>query len=90
MAKDLRFDSEEDAGRALKSCGFSLGRMQRDNPRGVMVGDWDIPKWRNLSGKEKGELHGQYKRWGRGGHVIVTLSRNCPTDAKTALEDLAV
>lgn len=42
----------------LKQNGFSYGSMQRADPMGIMKGDWDIAKWRNLSVKDKKSLDG--------------------------------
>lgn len=51
--------------RALAWCqyhGMSVGRLQRDCPRGILFGDFDIQKWRNLSTAERSALHGTLKR----------------------------
>lgn len=37
---------------------ISVGRMQAKNPRGLMFGDVDIQKWRNLSAADRNLLHG--------------------------------
>jgi len=38
--------------------GYSVGSMQRDDPRGLLKGDCDISKWRNLSAVDRFELDG--------------------------------
>ncbi len=44
---------------ALRECGFSVGRMQAHSPRGILFGDFDIQKWRNLDIADREALHGQ-------------------------------
>lgn len=38
--------------------GVSYGPSDRTNTRALMVGDWHIAKWHNLSPKERRESHG--------------------------------
>lgn len=59
----IRFDPVADGGvteaiRWLGARGFSVGRMQRDDPRGILRGDYDIQKWRNLDGEHRRRLDG--------------------------------
>lgn len=42
----------------LKQHGFSVGEMQRGSSRGILFGNYDIQKWRNLSVDDIRELHG--------------------------------
>lgn len=42
----------------LRNGGYSVGRRQRGEPRGVLRGDWDIQKWRNLRKREREALDG--------------------------------
>ena len=42
-----------------KDNGFSVGSMQRDAPIGLMRGDYQISKWRNLRKQEIYELDGK-------------------------------
>lgn len=42
----------------LRARGFSIGALQRDDPRGIMRGDYDVQKWRNLSKQDRDELDG--------------------------------
>ena len=65
--------SETAAQDALTKCGFSLGRLQRAAPRGILHGDWDIAKWRNLSQTDIDGLDGIYTRQHRDGPVTLTF-----------------
>ena len=63
------------SNRALAWCGYhnmSVGRMQRDDPRGILFGDYDIQKWRNLSPATRRGLHGIFKRM-PDGSVQITI-----------------
>lgn len=42
----------------IKARGFSIGSLQRDDPRGIMPANYDVAKWRNLSPADRRELHG--------------------------------
>lgn len=77
---EIKFKTEGEAQSALEQCGFSIGRLQRGDPRGLLYGDFDIAKWRNLSKKDRDGLHGIYQRENRGGPVVITLSAHCPTE----------
>ena len=61
-----------------RSHGISVGIMQQGSPRGLLVGEFDISKWRNMSRKEIAALHGQMIGDGRNGPVRVQLFDNCP------------
>lgn len=83
----IQFSNESDAERALASSGFSLGRRQADAPRGIMFGDYDIQKWRNLRASDREALHGTYQRSGLGGPVSILLrSGGAPGHALRRLE----
>lgn len=56
----------------LKENGFSYGSMQRDDPMGIMKGDWCIAKWRNLSASDKKALDGEML-FSRGGKCTVSI-----------------
>lgn len=43
---------------ALRTNGFSVGRMEAHSPTGILFGDFDIQKWRNLSRDDRIQLHG--------------------------------
>lgn len=90
MEWKINFPSEESAQRTLKESGFSLGQIQRDDPRGIMFGEIYITKWRNLRAADRDALHGVYQRAHRGGPVEITLrSGGAPGEALRKLEDAA-
>jgi hypothetical protein len=68
------FKACEAAERWLSERGFSVGRMQGHSPRGILHGDFDIQKWRNLRKDELSALHG--RMWGsmRHGPVYIEIS----------------
>lgn len=83
MATPYEFPSDQAAEDALSRAGCSLGRQQRDAPRGILYGDFDIQKWKNLSTDDRAALHGVYRRLQYApGPVEVTLSRQCPVSVK--------
>ncbi len=43
----------------LESQGYSAGRMQGPSPIGILKGDFDISKWRNMTQAEIAALDGQ-------------------------------
>lgn len=53
------FTVTQRAEAALRESGFSVGRMQAHSPRGILFGDFDIQKWRNLDRADREALHGQ-------------------------------
>jgi hypothetical protein len=52
--------------------GVSVGRMQAHQPRGLLYGDYDIQKWRNLRAHERAALHGRMTG-SRSGPVVIEL-----------------
>lgn len=62
----------------LKDRGFSVGRMQGPDPRGILLGDFDIQKWRNLHRIEQEALHATMTGSMRNGPVMVALCPNAP------------
>jgi hypothetical protein len=58
-----------------KKNGISYGSMQRDEPIGLMRGDWDISKWRNMTKKEQAALDGIMTGDKRNGPVTITMKR---------------
>lgn len=88
MATDVFFETEQAAQIALKQCDFALGTSQRDDPRGIMFQYDGVEKWRNLSAKDKSELHGIYQRERRDGPVQITITDQCPQPAADALRAL--
>lgn len=55
---DLR-QARDQAEAVLKQHGFSVGRRQRGAPSGILFGDFDIMKWRNLRPGDVAALHGR-------------------------------
>lgn len=56
-----------------KANGISVGRMQGHDPRGLLRGEFDIQKWRNLNAKERKALHGRMTGDMRNGPVTVSI-----------------
>ena len=75
------FIAYQEAEKVAKACGFSVGRMQRDEPIGLMFGDYDIQKWRNLRTAERAALHGTIRGDKRNGPVTLDIYDNAPTEA---------
>jgi hypothetical protein len=53
--------------------GISVGRLQGGFPRGLLLGDFDVQKWRNLRQADKDALHGTMRGDMRHGPVTVWL-----------------
>ncbi len=53
--------------------GISVGEMQGPAPRGLLVGNYCIAKWRNLTNAERRELKGRMTGNMRNGPVTITL-----------------
>ena len=74
----------------LRERGFSVGSVCRGYPRGIMHGDCQIAKWRNLDKSEilalhgvmKGNEHGEM----RGNDVTVEIFDHAPADAIAAIK----
>lgn len=66
----------------LSERGFSVGRMCCDEPMGIMKGDFDIQKWRNLSERERGSLHGRITSddFREGGVTVEIDDARAPTE----------
>ena len=74
----------------LQIAGFSVGRNQRGDPRGILFGDYDIAKWRNLSSQERADCHGQMTGDMREGPVVVTIFEHAPQEAKVEFHKTAM
>jgi hypothetical protein len=75
---DGDFVALESARSWLRSRGYSYGELQADAPTGIMHGDFDIAKWRNISTEDRAELDGVMNAPGRTyrtGPVFVELRR---------------
>ena len=57
----------------LHENGYSSGSMRRDDPIGIMKGNYIISKWRNLSSADKKVLHGVMTGDKRNGPVMVEI-----------------
>lgn len=53
--------------------GISVGSAERGSPRGLLVGDYLIAKWRNLNAAERTALHGTMEGDMRVGPVRVHI-----------------
>jgi hypothetical protein len=73
------FEAIRKAEAWLKERGYSVGTMQGPAPMGIMKGDYDIAKWRNLRPSERYALDGQIDGDKRNGPVTVRLkcAREC-------------
>lgn len=75
------FEATHLAESVLKAAGFSYGRMQAREPRGLLFGDYDIQKWRNLRPADRAGLHGELRGSPRNGPVTIALFTSCPASA---------
>jgi len=57
-----------------KQRGISVGSGQRDQPRGLLFGDFAIAKWRNLSDADRSDLHGTMTGDMRNGPITITIN----------------
>lgn len=57
--------------------GISVGQSSATGPSGLLFGKYDwIAKWRNLTPKERGDLHGTMDGDFREGPVIINLKES--------------
>jgi len=66
-------------------CGFAIGSAQRGDPRGLMHGYAYVAKWRNLSQRERAELHGAMFGDMRHGPVMIVVYVTAPFEIRVAL-----
>ncbi len=52
------FKAKREAEKWLEEYGYSYGSMQMDKPIGILKGQIYISKWRGMTDREKGQLHG--------------------------------
>ncbi|MBB5875857.1 hypothetical protein [Xanthomonas sp. 3498] len=64
--------------------GVSYGSQQRGAPIGLLVGDYAIAKWRNLSKAERAALHGTITGDTRNGPVVLRIKISTLPSAATA------
>lgn len=74
------------AERLLEEHGFSVGHMQRGSSRGILFGDYDIQKWRNLNEAERAALHG-ILAGDRSSNAQIEIWDRVPIEAVMALAD---
>ena len=81
------FGNEAAAERYLTERGFSIGRRQGGAERGILLGSFDIQKWRNLSTVDRAQLHGVMQRSGfdRDTPAVVTIFAAAPQGAHAAI-----
>lgn len=83
------FEAERAAGRALAEAGFSVGRMEHRNPRGILFGSYDIQKWHNLNQQHRAGLHGALVGDMRDGPVKALLFPEAPEAARLAFASIS-
>lgn len=81
------FATDIAAERYLAERGFSVGRRQGPSERGILLGDFDIQKWRNLSVQDRFALHGVLQRTGcdRDTPAVVVIFGVAPREAHDAI-----
>ncbi len=62
--------------------GYSVGRMQGKSPRGLLRGNYDIQKWRNLTAADRAALDGTMTGDMRNGPVVVWIKEPCVAAAE--------
>ena len=87
MAWQRTFRNETAAEQFLAARGFSVGRRQGGAERGILLGSFDIQKWRNLSLVHRAQLHGVLQRTGfdRDTPAVVTIFAAAPDEAHDAV-----
>ncbi|MCV9908360.1 hypothetical protein OIV19_12125 [Brucella sp. HL-2] len=70
----------------LRQHGFTVGTMQRGSPRGVLFGNYDIQKWRNLNVSERAALHGILDG-DRSSDAVIEIWDPAPLEAVAAFAD---
>jgi hypothetical protein len=73
----------------LRERGFSVGPMQANDPRGIMLGKMRIEKWRRLTDATRAQLHGQMTGNPRTGPITVTIFAHAPAAAREAFSRAA-
>ena len=85
------FRNETAAEQYLAERSFSVGRRQGGAERGILLGSFDIQKWRNLTRSDRAELHGVLQRTGfdRDAPAVVTIFAAAPYAAHAAIRSAA-
>ena len=84
-ASDVSFATMRAAEKYLDERGFSVGPPQGAHPRGIVFGDFEVQKWRNLSGYDRDRLHGTMDGDSRHGPLLVRVFDLAPDDAHIAI-----
>ena len=67
------FRAASEAEQWLRDNGYSVGWTCGPSPRGILKGEYDIAKWRNLTDDEIAELDGRMIGNMRHGPVTITI-----------------
>ena len=72
--KQGTFEAYRAAQAWCKANGISVGQSSATGPSGLLFGEYDwIAKWRNLTARERKDLHGTMSGDMRGGPVMIVL-----------------
>lgn len=77
--------NQADAVAYLTARGFSVGRMQGPERRGILFGQVDIMKWRNLSRQDIAVLHGVLRVNPASRTATIIIFANAPAEAHAAV-----
>jgi hypothetical protein len=67
------FESQHAAEKWCRDNGISYGSTCAMAPQALLFGDYDIAKWRNLTAKERNQVHGVIEDSRREGPVTVKI-----------------
>lgn len=84
------FEAFNKATAFLESRGFSVGPTSAGDPCGILLGDFAIAKWRNLTTNERLLLHGKMTGDFRNGPVTIAIFNDAPLNARKAIKAKAV
>jgi hypothetical protein len=71
-----------------EKAGLSVGRMDRWDYRGILLGYYDIAKWHNLSSDDIRGLHGVLSGDSRHGPMTLTLTDPAAIEAARRADEL--
>jgi hypothetical protein len=74
FTRDGDFEALHAAQDWCRENGISYGSLCRDDPVGLLYGDWAIAKWRNLSPAERKQLDGRMEGDFRHGPVTIRIN----------------
>jgi hypothetical protein len=81
------FHAWDEARRWLTERGFSVGRMQAHAPTGLLFGEYDVQKWRDLNREDRAALDALAEGDYRNGPITVRLMKRARIEAVAALLD---